>query len=385
MLLVADTTLDDLSLVRRRRVWRAGDGCSGGGEGRQGRRGDGVELRVPLGTRVLAVPPHTESAVGAVLAELLQDGACLVVARGGAGGSGNARFATAANREPRLAEVGEEGSRQLIKLEVWPLVDVAFVGLPNAGRSRLFARVTGAHVASASHPFTTTAPSQGAVELHYCRLMAVDLPSLVEGAHGGRGLGAAFLRTAARASTLVYILDGTRASPADDLLLLDREIALCEPNLARRCRVIVVNKLDLPEVAQRRHAIETELRTVAGVGRRVIFVSAAAGTGVPELVAALFAAHDAARRDTQPTAEAPPVVHPEPPAAPEAAIRSGDAFRIVHPRAVRIAAGSDLGDWAVRVQYHAQLARLGVTRRLEELGVRAGDTVMVGESEFEWR
>ena len=348
---------------------------------------------MPVGTCLFAVVGGDDDTAEQLLADLTQHGECFVIARGGRGGLGNARFASAVNREPRLAEAGERGTSRTVRFELKPLVDVALVGLPNAGKSSLLAALTDARPRVAAYPFSTTEPVRGVMRSGHRALTAVDIPSLVENAHAGEGLGSAFLRHAERAAIFVHVLDGTRDCLAEDLETVSREIGLFSDELARRRRVIVVNKADMPDVAAARSRLEGELRTAVGSETPVLFVSAIEACGTSTLLETLFQVSAAGARDDDrrkragpsAPAEAPQPEPRRPQRTPRAtAIRSGDAFRITHPRAVRLARGSDLDDWTVRLQYHGELSRLGVIRRLEELGIQPGDTVRAGDLEFQW-
>ena len=227
----------------------------------------------------------------------------------------------------------------------------------------------------------------------YRTLVGADMPSLVEDAHSGKGLGSAFLRHAERARILAHVLDGSEDRLVERLKVVDREIALHSARLSRRPQVIVVNKLDQPSVAAGRSAIERKLRRVVGSEIPIVFVSATEGLETSALLETLFRAFSAADRDHRGEASndeagsskaSAPVLRPRQLGGAASAVRSRGAFRITHPRAIRIARGSELGDWTVRLQYHGELTRLGVTRRLEELGVQPGDTVRMGDLEFEW-
>ena len=393
MLVVADGGLNDLAHLHHRHVMSASNGEPGGTNKRHGRHGADLELRVPLGTCVRDVGRSQDDGAAYLIADLLEDGQRVVIAAGGCGGAGNTRFTTAVSREPRLAEAGGDGATHTVRLELKLPVDVAMTGLPNAGKSSLLATLSSARPRVAAYPFTTTAPVRGVIELGHRTLTAVDLPSLMEGAHAARGLGNGFLRHAERARIIAHVLDGSEPCLVERMRTINRELSLFSPALARRPQVIVVNKFDLPGVAGHREQMESELRAALGRETAIEFVSATEQTGTRTLLRTLFEAFDAAVRDAEEETPhekaavdeaAPRVPRPEQPEAGAGAVRVRDAFRITHPRAVRIARGSDLDDWTVRLQYHGELARLGLTRQLEELGVQAGDRVMVGDLEFLW-
>ncbi len=372
---------------------RGGDGQPGGVAGRHGKDGLDAQVPVPVGTCLYSVAAAGGDNVDQLLAVLTGDGERFIVATGGSGGLGNIRFVSAVNREPRLAEAGEHGTSRTVRFELKPLVDVAFVGLPNVGKSSLLAALTDARPRVAAYPFSTTEPVRGVMRSGHRALTAVDIPSLVENAHAGKGLGSTFLRHAERAAIIVHVLDGTRDRLAQDLETVSREITLFSADLARRRQVLVVNKVDMPDVAAARSRLEEELRMAVGSETSILFVSATEARGTSDLREVLFQVPAAGEREDDgsnlagPSAPTEAPQHePRPPQrpSPATAIRSGDAFRITQPRAVRIARGSDLNDFTVQVQYHGELARLGVIRRLEELGIQSGDTVKVGDMEFQW-
>lgn len=257
--------------------YRAVNGRPGSGNNRSGSNGDDRVIEVPKGT----VVKDAES--GEVVADLVEEGARVVVARGGRGGRGNARFATATNQAPRRADPGEAGEERWLELELKLIADVGFVGLPNAGKSTLLSRVTRARPKIADYPFTTLEPNLGIVALDEERtFVAADVPGLIEGAHRGKGLGLQFLRHLERTRVLAFLIDVTREQPAADLAVLEQELASHSQTLASKPRVVVLSKADLLPVEEHRAAVER-----AGLpGARLI--SAHAGTGLKELLEELW-------------------------------------------------------------------------------------------------
>src|SRR4051795_9397037 len=204
VVLRADPSLRDLSSLQRRRLIKATRGANGSGANKQGASGDDLELRVPVGTQVL-------SDDGALIADLAHVGARVVLARGGHGGRGNARFVSSTRQVPRFAEVGPPGEERDVELHLKLLADAALVGLPNAGKSSLLARISNAKPKVASYPFTTLQPVLGTVESPDGRqLVVADVPGLVEGASEGIGLGHEFLAHLERARTLVHVIDASQ-------------------------------------------------------------------------------------------------------------------------------------------------------------------------------
>jgi GTP-binding protein len=291
VVLVADRNLNTLLDYRYRREIRAERGAHGGGAGRTGAQGQDVELRVPVGTVV-----RDEAGDGTELADLSRPGERLVVARGGRGGRGNARFATPTRQAPDFATPGEPGETRVLRLTLKLLADVGLIGLPNAGKSTLLRRLSSARPRVASYPFTTLVPSLGVVEVDDRRFVAADIPGLIEGASRGVGLGDRFLRHIERTRVLVHVLDAGAAALEDRDLLADYEtvrgeLGGYEPSLLERREVVALNKIDLLADRGLLDAPEAELRRRAGA---VVRISGATGEGIGPLLGAVVAALDAA-------------------------------------------------------------------------------------------
>jgi len=233
-------TLDD---QRYQRHYRAQNGAHGRGKTMHGRRGADLIISVPLGTVVV------DDETGELLGDLVEDGRRHVVARGGKGGRGNARFATSVRQTPRFAQPGESGQRRHLHLTLKLLADVGLIGLPNAGKSALLCRISAARSKVADYPFTTLTPHLGTVEIDPLGAFVVaDIPGLIEGASSGAGLGIRFLRHIERTRLLVHILDVSDAArdPQEALAVVEEELGAFNPELLERPRIIVANKIDLP-------------------------------------------------------------------------------------------------------------------------------------------
>jgi GTP-binding protein len=290
VLFAADAGLTTLIDFRYRQHLRAGRGAHGEGARRHGRRGADLVVPVPVGTII------RDATTGAVLADIDSAGQRVVIARGGRGGRGNARFATPTDRAPRRADPGEPGEERWVELELQLLADVGLVGLPNAGKSTLLRRVSTARPRVGAYPFTTTQPVLGVVDLPGSRrFVMADLPGLIEGAHAGAGLGHAFLRHAARTRVLIHVID---LAGADDPLVaydvVKRELELHDAALARRPAIVALNKVDLPEARDRCAAARA---ACASRGLAAFCTSGATGEGLDALLAAAAHALDEARRD----------------------------------------------------------------------------------------
>src|SRR5919109_146833 len=275
VVVVADPDRRDLSRFAREKWFAAGRGGHGRGRQQHGADGDDVELRVPVGTQIL-------DDEGRVVADLAAPGGRVLLARGGAGGRGNRRFATPTRQAPRFAETGLPGEEASLELRLKLLADAALVGLPNAGKSSLLARISNARPKVAEYPFTTLAPGLGTVDAPDGRQLTVaDVPGLIEGASEGVGLGHEFLAHLERARLLVHVIDAAAGDPAEQFRVVDRELGAYGAGLDALPQAVVLNKIDLlpdpPEFALDDDRILD-----------VFPLSCATGQGVEEFRRALF-------------------------------------------------------------------------------------------------
>ena len=283
--LEADPALTTLLDYHYKRHYQAERGQHGKGANRHGAGGDDLTLRVPVGTVV------SDRESDETLGDLTGPGQRILVQAGARGGRGNARFASATNRAPRKADLGRPGDGRWLRLELKLLADVGVIGFPNAGKSTLVSRVSAATPKIADYPFTTTTPQLGIVRVDvHSSFVIADLPGLIPGAAEGKGLGHQFLRHTERTRLLLHVLDldpQTGRDPLDDLRVIDEELAQYSESLAARPQIIVPNKIDLPEAAPRREAVE---RFCASRGLLVMPISAATGRGLTELMNAVAGA-----------------------------------------------------------------------------------------------
>lgn len=260
---------------RYRHTYQAGRGQHGQGKNMHGAGGEDIVIKVPVGTVVRDV--HT----GEVAADLTEAGQQVLVARGGRGGRGNARFVTPTDRAPRRAEEGQPGEERWLDLELKLLADVGLVGLPNAGKSTLLSRLSAARPKIADYPFTTLAPVLGVVKVDYgVSFVMADIPGLIAGAHAGAGLGHEFLRHIERTRVLVQVVD---VSPGQDvvasMVTVERELELYGHGLPEKPRLVVASKIDVP-------GAEEGLAILAAhvPGGHVWPVSGVTGAGLEDLV-----------------------------------------------------------------------------------------------------
>jgi GTPase len=351
VVLLADPDRRDLSGFRPKQHFKAGKGGAGGGSGRHGAAGSDVELRVPAGTQVV-------DDEGELVADLAGPNARAVVARGGGGGRGNRHFATPTHQTPRFAETGLPGEEAWLELRLKLLADAALVGLPNAGKSSLLARISNARPKVADYPFTTLQPVLGTVDSDERQLVVADVPGLIEGASQGAGLGHEFLAHLERARLLVHVIDASEGDPTGRFQAIDRELGAYGGGLADRPQVVVLNKIDLVSEVP---AFEPDDARV----RRVFALSCATGEGVERFGRALFEL-------------CPP--------APEA--REGDGmadFLVYRPRpSARRGFRILRTDRGYRVAGQAP-SEEELERALREAGAKAGDEVEVEGEVLEFR
>ena len=378
VMLVASADLRDLSRFRTASHFRAQRGVHGQGSGKHGRGGEDREIEVPVGTQVRL------RETGDPIADLAHAGARVTVARGGLGGQGNRRYATARRRAPDTAQVGEPGEEHWLELHLKLVADAALLGFPNAGKSSLLRRISNATPKVADYPFTTVEPVLGTVEAADGRQLTVaDVPGLLEGASQGVGLGHEFLAHLERARLLVHLVDASAGAEEIDQRrrTIDRELALHGGGLARRPQLVVLSKIDLVAPEDR-----DALREATGAA---LGCSAATGEGIAELEHALFEhvpAEAEAPAPVEPELADFLVYRPQPSARREFRIlRDGGFLRIAGRGIERRFADLDPDDDRAVGILATELERLGVDRALHAAGARPGDDVLVGAHRFTYR
>jgi GTPase len=372
---------------RYRQHFKAGVGEAGARQKMHGAAGEDLVLPVPCGTIV------RDAETQELVADLVEGGQRVMVARGGRGGLGNVHFATSTHQAPREAQNGEPGEERWLALELRLIADVGLVGYPNAGKSTLLSVVTAANPKIADYPFTTLVPNLGVIEVGQIGdefgFVLADIPGLIEGAAQGHGLGHEFLRHIKRTRLLVHVVDGAsyEHDPWPSFLAINQELREYDKHLANRPQVIAFNKIDLPEAQERWEAFKEQ---VENAGYTVFAISAAAHQGTKELMQ-----HVASRLQELQREEAErmaqqvitdiegSVLRPQP----------EDSFTITKEKGVFVVRGKrvertvamtnqDSSESMDRLQ--VTLEKMGVTKALEEAGVEVGDPVRFGKVELYW-
>ena len=376
---MADSSVTNLRIFKRKRLYRAADGKNGRGKRKHGRKGEDLVLKVPVGTVVLY---KTQIGGDALIADLEEPGQQAVVARGGKGGLGNTHFASSSNQAPQIAQKGEAGEEYSIILELRLIADAGIIGYPNVGKSTLLAAASAAKPKIASYPFTTREPVLGVAEVGRQSFVLAEIPGLIDGAHLGRGLGHDFLRHIVRTKILIHLIDGSSASPVEDMIRVNAELSLFDSALAQKPQLVVVNKIDLPQVQARLDEIKD---AISSAGTTALFISAATGDGVAEVMAETMKLLQSITAEEGAGKKIPrKVFHPQPKGVGASVHKDGDTFVVVAPELERIVARTDITSPGVRWQLKKQLQRLGVSKALERAGVKPGDRVRCGNLEWEW-
>ena len=367
-------TLNTLNSFRFKRKYIAPDGGNGGPSNMSGRGAEDLIIPVPPGTIVY------DATTNELLGDLVEDGQELLICKGGRGGRGNQHFATSRNQAPRTAEKGEPPEEKHIRLELKLLADIGIVGVPNAGKSSLLSAVTNAKPKIADYPFTTLEPNLGVARLdEETDLILADIPGLIEGAHLGVGLGDAFLRHIQRTRVLVHVLDGSAEDPLADFSQINAELALFDAMLAQKPQVVVVNKIDLPEVKERWEDLRKGLKNR---GYEAFAISALTREN---LTPVLWKAHQLLLETPTPEVIPElPVYKPSEDPRDFTIEREGGGWR-VNGKAIERAAEMTYWehDGSVR-RFHHLMEKLGVDEALRKQGIGNGEMVYILDYELEW-
>lgn len=377
--LEADSKLNTLVDLRYKKNYRAEKGGRGGPNNKHGSDGQDLVIRVPTGTVVYRADTGRE------LADLTRDGQRVVAARGGAGGRGNASFATSTNQTPRFAEKGEPTEPVTLRLELKLLADVGLVGYPNVGKSTLISRISAARPKIADYPFTTLVPNLGVVKVDDRSFVVADMPGLIEGAHTGAGLGHQFLRHIERTRLIVHIIDSSGLSerdPAHDFDAINEELRSYSEKLASLEQIVALNKVDIVGADQAVARVKPKLEER---GYQVFEISALTGRGLQPLLYRIADRLDELPRSLEEPTEEVVRFTVEPEEESWEARKTGDHEFEVGGRPVEsLVLRTDMNNEYALRRMHRQLERMGVIGRLRELGAKHGDLVRIRDLEFDF-
>ncbi len=388
VILKVDPSAATLLDFHRRPLRRAGDGKAGAGGHRNGANGGDLVVHVPDGTVV-------KDASGEALADLIGLGTEYVASRGGHGGLGNAALASTKRKAPGFALRGEPGEQADLLLELKTIADVGLVGFPNAGKSSLISAMSAARPKIANYPFTTLIPHLGVVEAGQVQFVVADVPGLIPGASDGKGLGLDFLRHVERCSMLVHVIDCATQEPGrdpiTDLDVIEAELSaydeLTGADMANRPRIVVLNKIDVPEARDLADIVTPDLEAR---GLDVRQISAASGEGLRELGFAMASVVEQARKSAPEAVPTRVVIRPEPVAGPDfELVRMGpNSFLITGAKPRRWIVQTDFSNDEAVGYLADRLARLGVEEALASAGAQPGAEVLIGEPDdavvFDW-
>lgn len=379
VILVVDENLNTLIDFRYKRKYTASNGVNGQTKNMHGAAAPPLYIKVPPGTLV------KDEETGAIIADLTTVGQQAVVAKGGRGGRGNARFVNSVHRAPTFAEQGEPGDSRALQLELKLLADVGLVGYPSVGKSSIISMVSAAKPEIAAYHFTTLTPVLGVVSIAEGRsFVLADIPGLIEGAHEGVGLGHDFLRHVERTKVIIHVLDVAGLEgrdPIEDYQKINNELKLYNERLAKRPQIVAANKMDLPDFAENYARVAEYMDKE---GREIYPVSAATGDGLTQLM----------QRVSQLLSEY--VEEPEREESTKVYVarqdeeftigRDDDGAFVVKGKGIEklVAMTNFDNDEAVQ-RFQAIWRRLEIEAALKERGVQPGDTVRIRDMAFEFK
>jgi len=396
---VADEQLNSLFSFRSQIHWRAQNGTAGQGRSLTGADAQDLFIPVPPGTIIRRKDAGEDDPP---LAELLNAGDRALLLVGGRPGRGNESFKTHQNNAPAFAESGEEGGEAWVDLELKLVADVGIIGVPNAGKSTLLSVISAARPKIANYPFTTLVPNLGVCAQDFKTTVFADVPGLLEGAHEGLGLGHEFLRHVSRCRALVHIIDGSSPDPVGDWEAINLELELFNPAIKDKPQVIAYNKIDLPDSGEFWEDVREELVAKGADPAGIFPMSAATGQGVTELVRAVRSLLDAmgpakveAETDALNLTRVPPrrdarlddftiEVEEVPGKSTGPQARPPRVYYVDGEAFAKFAQMTNWSYWEAVRRFQRVLEVSGVNASLKSRGIQEGDTVVIGDTDFEW-
>ncbi len=368
-------TMNTLHSFQFNQKFLASPGGNGAKQKMTGRSASTLFIDVPPGTLVY------DADTGELLGDLVERDQELLICKGGRGGRGNVHFVSARHQVPRVGEKGEPGEEKRLRLELKLIADVGIVGVPNAGKSSFLAAVTNASPKIADYPFTTLEPNLGVADLDMEHsLVLADIPGLIEGAHLGAGLGDAFLKHIQRTKVLIHILDGLSTDPIADFSQINAEMSLFDPLLKKKSQLVLLNKMDLPEVQEKWPGIK---KTLTAKGYQPMAISAFLRK---DLQPVLWKALELVQNAPEPeVVEKIPVYRPEEDPNDYRIEREGEGFRVIGKGIERAAKMTYWEHEGSIRRFQKLLETLGVEKALREMGIEEGQSVFIADYELEWQ
>ena len=380
VVIYATENMTTLANYRYKRKFKADRGKDGSSNKKHGASSKNNRLAVPVGTIV-------KREDGSIIADLQSSESEVVVAVGGKGGKGNARFKSSIYQFPLIAEAGELGEEFEINLELKLLADVALIGSPNAGKSSLLSSVTSAKPKIGDYPFTTITPVLGVVEREMSEFVIVDIPGLIKGANQGVGLGDEFLKHAERTKMFIHVLDistGGAKEVVSEYEKVREEIGLYKNGLSERREIIALNKIDLEKG---RTKIDEVINVLAIHGKRIVEVSAVEKTGLDEMLGNVekeLEIEGRINKINNNEVDKIPIIKPQGLDKEKMIQQTSDGYKVVYSKAVRISRMIDNGNWGAKMQLYEMLKRWRVIQQLENAGLSRGQPFSVGQIDYEW-
>lgn len=374
VILKASRNQNTLAAFRYKKLLKAKAGQNGGKRRRHGKRGDDLEVDVPVGTVVAG-------ADGKVLADLTEDGQSVIIARGGKGGFGNAHFTSSTRQAPRLAEKGEKGESIDGVFELKMIADVGIVGLPNAGKSTLLSVVSNAKPEIADYPFTTLRPNLGVADIDEKHsLLLADIPGLIEGASQGKGLGDEFLRHVERTSVLLHLIDAYNEDLAAAYKTIMRELADYKVDLSKRPQVVALTKIEGVD-KKRLQAATSKLKKQIPKNTHLLEFSSVSKEGLSELLGTLQKQVEKARlqQEKSQAKEELPVIGVRPDSDEWFIEKMGDGFIITGPKVERFAKRTDFNNEDGVERMRDIMRKMGIIRELERQGILPDQRIVIGD------
>ncbi len=379
IIFIADENVHTLADFRYKRKYIDHDGENGGKRERSGKYGEDTIIRIPMGTLIRDV--ETDK----ILIDLSKPNQEYIVAKGGKGGAGNQHFAKATRQIPTFAKSGTDGEERNIKLELKLLAEVGLLGFPNVGKSTLLSRVSSAKPKIANYHFTTLTPNLGVVKIdRENEFVIADIPGLIEGAHEGIGLGHEFLRHVERTKLLIHLVDISESEgrdPVEDFEKINKELELFKPELLQKKQIIAANKVD---VVSNTESVDKFKKEMESRGYEVFLISAVTGTGLQSLI----------YRTAQLVKELPDIeLYENIDEIKEYIVKGDIGFKVIQvedyyvvegPTVVKLLGSVNIDDYDSLGYFQRRLRTLGVIDALVNAGIKEGDTVCVGDFEFNY-